>query len=68
MYSGQGENVQLHVVNAMNEIDGQHKRLSVRLDNNKKLKLFHYSAYFCYYSWTLLHFLALFRAPLYHFN
>ena len=24
---GQGRNVQEHVVNAMNEIDGQHKRL-----------------------------------------
>ena len=27
MDSGQGGNVQEHVVNAMNEIDGQHKRL-----------------------------------------
>ena len=30
------------------------------LDKNKKLKLFYYSIYFCYYSWTSLHFLVLF--------
>ena len=28
----------------------------------KKWKLFHYSAYFCYYSWAPLHFLALFMS------
>ena len=34
--------------------------LSVRLGRNYKLKLFHYSAYFCYHSWTSLNFLTLF--------
>ena len=38
--------------------------LSVRLDWNEKLKLFHCSVYFCYYSWVLLHFLALFISPI----
>ena len=33
---------------------------SMRLDKNEKLKLFYYSTYFCYYSWTTLHFLVLF--------
>ena len=33
---------------------------SLRLDTNEKLKLFHYSAYFYYYSWVSLHFLVLF--------
>ena len=34
--------------------------LIVRLGYDEIWKLFHYSAYFCYYSWVLLHFLALF--------
>ena len=36
------------------------KYLSMCLDKNEKLKLFYYLAYFCYYLWTLLHFLVLF--------
>ena len=36
--------------------------LSLRLDANYKWKLFHYSAYFCYYSWVPLHFLVLFMS------
>ena len=34
--------------------------LGVCLDTNKKLKLFYYLIYFCYYLWTLLYFLVLF--------
>ena len=36
----------------------------VRLDKNEKLKLFHYSAYFYYYSWAPLHFLVLFMSSI----
>ena len=32
-------------------------KVSVRLGSNENYKLFHYSAYFLYYSWALLHFL-----------
>ena len=37
--------------------------LSVRLGVGEKLKLFHYSTYFYYYSWVPLHFLAQFMSP-----
>ena len=40
------------------------KILSERVDWNEKLKLFHCSVYFCYFSWVLLHFLALFIGPI----
>ena len=36
---------------------------SVRLDTDENYKLFLYSAYFYYYSWTPLHFLSLFMGP-----
>ena len=39
-------------------------KLSMRLGSNEKLKLFHQSAYFCYYSWAPLHFLVLFIGPI----
>ena len=38
------------------------RTLSVHLDKDEKLKLFHYSTYFCYYLY-MLHFLALFMKP-----
>ena len=41
-------------------INHLHLLLSVSLGGDEKLKLFHYLAYFCYYSWVSLHFLALF--------
>ena len=34
--------------------------ISLRLDTDYKWKLFHYSTYFGYHSWALLHFLILF--------
>ena len=34
------------------------------LDLDYKWKLFHYLAYFCYYLWASLHFLALFMGPI----
>ena len=40
------------------------RTLSVCLGSNENYKLFHYSAYFCYYSWVSLHFLVLFMFPL----
>ena len=38
-------------------------RLCLCLDTDENYKLFHYLVYFCYYSWALLHFLALFLGP-----
>ena len=38
----------------------ERERVFRRRNVLKSWKLFHYSTYFCYYSWALLHFLALF--------
>ena len=38
--------------------------ISVHLGVDEKLKLFNYLAYFCYYLWASLHFLALFMGPI----
>ena len=55
-------------VNQRYQKEGKIVLFSVRLVPLIFVKLFYYSAYFCYYSWVLLYFLVLFMSSIVSFQ